>query len=116
MPEVDASIIMKKDIFEPNYLEIEKGQIVEWVYDSSDQFSPNFFPDRSHVISFDNLNAESNLLSRNSESFKVRFLETGAYTYRCQIYTRMRGTIEVRDKMPKIPVVKSVKELGRLIN
>jgi hypothetical protein len=28
----------------------------------------------------------------------------------------MRGTIEVRDKKPKIPVVKSVKELGRLIN
>lgn len=83
MPEVDASIILKKDVFEPSYLEIEKGQIVEWVYDSADRNSPHYFPGRSHVISFDNLNAESNLLTRSSESFKVRFLETGAYTYRC---------------------------------
>ena len=116
VPEVDASIILKKDVFEPSYLEIEKGQIVEWIYDSPAQNSPDFFTGRSHVISFDNLNAESNLLTRNSESFKVRFLETGSYTYRCQIYTRMRGVIEVRDRRPKIPVVKSVKELGRLIN
>jgi hypothetical protein len=74
------------------------------------------FSGRSHVISFDNLNAESDLLSRNSPGFKVRFLETGTYNYRCQIYTRMRGLIEVFDVKPKIPVVKNIKQLGQLIN
>lgn len=64
------------------------------------------------MISFDNLNAESDLLSKNSETFKVRFLETGTYSYRCQIYTRMRGVIEVFDVKPKIPVVKNIKQLG----
>ena len=36
---------------------------------------------RSHVISFDNLNAESEPLTKNSEGFKVRFLETGVYNF-----------------------------------
>ena len=58
-----------------------------------------YFANRSHVVSFDNLNAESNLLSKNSDNFAVKFLEKGTYTYRCQIYTRMRGTIEVVDKL-----------------
>ena len=83
VPEVDASVVMKKDSFEPSYLAIEKGQIVEWISDSGNKNSPYYFADRSHVISFDNLNAESNLLTKSSESFKVRFLETGTYTYRC---------------------------------
>ena len=68
------------------------------------------------MISFDNLNAESDLLSKKSDTFKVRFLETGTYNYRCQIYTRMRGVIEVFDVKPHIPVVKSLKQLGQLIN
>ena len=117
--EVDAKVVIKNDSFEPAHLKIEKGQIVEWVVGSSleeNQSSLYCFSGRSHVISFDNLNAESDLLSKNTDSFKVRFLETGTYNYRCQIYTRMRGIVEVFDVKPKIPVVKNLKELGFLIN
>jgi plastocyanin len=53
-----------------------------------------------HVISFDNLNAESGPLTASSEAFKVRFLDTGIYYYKCEIYTRMRGKIEVVDGHP----------------
>ena len=69
-----------------------------------------YFDTRQHVISFDNLNAESGLLRKNSEPFRVRFLETGSFIYRCQIYTRMRGCIEVVERFQhqEVAVVKSV--------
>ena len=69
-----------------------------------------------HVISFDNLNAESSpLTATNSETFKVRFLDTGTYYYRCEIYTRMRGKIEVVETQRQVNVVKSVKDIGRMV-
>ena len=59
-----------------------------------------YFANRMHVISFDNLYAESGPLTASSEAFKVRFLDTGIYYYKCEIYTRMRGKIEVVDGHP----------------
>jgi plastocyanin len=50
-----------------------------------------------HVISFDTINEESNPLKMTSDVFKVRFFNAGRFTYRCSIYTRMRGVIEVAD-------------------
>ena len=54
-----------------------------------------------HVISFDSLNEESNPLKKESDSFKVRFFHTGQFTYRCSIYTRIKGTVEVYDPHAK---------------
>lgn len=82
------------------------------------QSSLYYFENRSHVISFDNLNAESHLLHKGSNPFQVKFLDTGVYYYRCQIYTRMRGQIEVveRKQFQQIPVVKSVRQIGQMLN
>ena len=56
------------------------------------------------------------LTSKRNSIFKVRFHETGFFTYRCQIYTRMLGAVEVVERQgapyPGRPVVKSVKDLG----
>jgi hypothetical protein len=42
-------------------LKIEKGEVVEWVVSQNESISSNSFQilNRSHVVSFDNLNAES---------------------------------------------------------
>ena len=97
-------IVIENNQFCPNHLKIEKGQVVEWSVSSKDSIEQNanslyYFANRSHVISFDNLNAESQMLSKSGGTFVVKFLETGVYTYRCQIYTRMRGTVEVVEKI-----------------
>mmetsp|Transcript_42102 Transcript_42102/g.64570 ORF Transcript_42102/g.64570 Transcript_42102/m.64570 type:complete len:131 (-) Transcript_42102:1390-1782(-) len=79
-------IFIKNNEFSPSHLKISKGQIVEWSVREGvekNESSLYYFANRSHVICFDNLNAESNLITRNSEPFFVRFLETGVYTYRC---------------------------------
>ena len=120
--ETPAHIIqIKNDFFYPCFLKIERNSVVEWRV-SVDNMEQNenslfFFASRSHVISFSNLNAETKPLTKNSDGFKVRFLEPGVYNFRCQIYTRMRGRIEVVDHRPnKVQIVKSVKEVSKLIN
>jgi plastocyanin len=76
-----------KNHFEPSYLKIQRGDVVEWVVSDGNieqnENSLYYFANRSHVVSFDNLNAESELLSSGSDSFKLKFLEKGVYTYRC---------------------------------
>lgn len=77
---------VKNHEFSPSYLKVQKGQIVEWSVSDGieeNESSLYYFDNRSHVISFDNLNAESNLITKSSESFFVKFLETGVFTYRC---------------------------------
>ena len=96
---------MKNHRFEPEQLHIEKGSIVEWrvvLSTSSDNSSddPQSDYDDSttrHVIAFECAPlalTESPLLKVN-QTFRVRFLETGDYPYRCQIYPRMRGFVRV---------------------
>jgi len=47
--------------------------------------------------------------------FQIKFLEAGTYNYRCQIYTRMRGRIEVCDKTQQVSVVKSVNQISKMV-
>lgn len=71
---------------------------------------------RMHVVSFVNLNEESDPLKDAKDVFKVRFFETGTFSYKCSIYTRMKGTIEVID--PPRPAKKVgkpiIKELSQM--
>jgi len=118
-------ILIKNDQFVPSYLQVQRHDVVEWsvlpdaVEES--QSSLYYHDSRSHVISFDNLNEESEVLtSKRTSTFKVRFQETGFFTYRCQIYTRMLGAIEVVERQgapyPGRPVVKSVKDMCQFAN
>jgi hypothetical protein len=87
-------------------LSIEKGSIVEWkvlgskdnTYGGNSDYEEDIFEmDTRHAISFEYAplaSAKSPLLKIN-DVFRVRFLEPGVYHYRCQIYPRMRGTVQV---------------------
>lgn len=113
-------ILIKNDQFVPSYLRVHRNDVVEWsalpdaVEES--QSSLYYHDSRSHVISFDNLNEESEVLtSKRNSTFKVKFHETGFFTYRCQIYTRMLGAVEVVERQlapyKGRPVVNSVRDV-----
>lgn len=77
-------IIVRNNKFNPENLKIEKGSIVHWrIIEDSNDFQESDFcysSTRSHVIAFENLMIESPRVKVN-ESFKVRFLECGHFTY-----------------------------------
>jgi plastocyanin len=97
-------ILLKNHRFEPEQLHIEKGSIVEWRVvlstssdNSSDDPQSDYDDSTRHVIAFECAPlalTESPLLKVN-QTFRVRFLETGDYPYRCQIYPRTRGFVRV---------------------
>lgn len=96
------------DKFEPAYLKIQRGEVVQWSLGSSEstqnddsKSSLYHCGKRMHVISFDTLNEESEPLKEEKDTFKVRFFQTGLFSYRCSIYTRIKGTIEVFDPHQK---------------
>jgi len=80
-------IKIRNDFFYPSYLKVTIGDIVEWKvsedYEEKNENSLFYFNNRSHVISFDNLNAESYPLNKNSDGYKVRFLKKGVYNFQC---------------------------------
>ena len=97
------------DRFEPAEIKIEKGQTVEWSLKfalEENHSSLYHLKNRTHVISFDKLPEESGLMRTVADTFKVRFFETGVFTYRCSIYTRMIGKIIVSES------AKDIKENG----
>ena len=77
-------------------MKIEKGSIVEWRISScSSEAGEEGAEESRHVIAFESQELqyiESEILKGPKDSFKVRFLETGVYSYRCPI-KRMRGSI-----------------------
>lgn len=99
------------DRFEPAYVKIQRGEVVQWALDCSekneadDEIKSSLYHcgRRMHVISFDTLNEESNPLKDEKDTFKVRFFKTGVFSYRCSIYTRIKGTIEVFDPCQRSP-------------
>jgi len=103
--------------FEPAYLKVERGSIVEWVVlpqtPTSDPREFDIESRQSHVIAFSDLPTESPVL-REHQSFRVRFLERGVFNYQCQIYPRMKGRVEVVDKQPNVPIVRQVKDINSL--
>lgn len=76
-------------------MKIKKGDIVEWRLDFSDGSLK-----RMHIISFDTICEESNPLRGEDDIYKQRFFECGTFSYKCQIFTRMKGVIEVYDPEP----------------
>lgn len=101
-------------------MKIEKGSIVEWRVttaagalsssqpgcshsDGSEEDKRDISSIR-HVVAFETpqlAQTESNIL-RVNDTFKVRFIENGSYSYRCQIQPRMRGNIKVFDNVHQI--------------
>lgn len=77
---------------------------------SSDSFSSDYYKELRdpsavrHVIAFESapLAMTESPLLRVNDSFKVKFLEVGSYPYRCQIYPRMRGMIQVLENLHQI--------------
>lgn len=78
-------------------MRIKKGDIVEWSLDCSDGNKR-----RMHIISFDTICEESNPLRSEDDIYKYRFFECGTFTYKCQIFRKMKGIIEVYDPEPKV--------------
>jgi len=56
-----------------------------------------------HVITFDSFYEESPPLKTPSDVYKFTFFNPGIFTYRCSIYHRMNGCIEVIDNIEAIP-------------
>jgi plastocyanin len=97
-------------------LKIEKGSIVEWRVstqplmtsgcshnDGSEEDERDISSIR-HVVAFETpqlAQTESNIL-RVNDTFKVRFIESGTYSYRCQIQPRMRGIVKVFDNVHQL--------------
>jgi plastocyanin len=50
---------------------------------------------RMHIVSFDD--EESGPLKNPTDKFEMKFEKPGVFEYKCSIYTRMRGKIEVVD-------------------
>ncbi len=69
---------------------------------------------RSHVIAFKNIMIESSVLKEN-DTYKVRVKESGHYQYYCQIYTRMKGVIEVYDPQKKPLIVQTYDDISKLM-
>ena len=92
-------------------MQIEKGSIVEWqLCPDAIEEDPNSLyheKSRSHVIAFDDINVESPKLELSNEqsyrqnsrstTFSMSFTDTGKFSYKCLIYTWMKGYIEVLD-------------------
>jgi plastocyanin len=87
-------------------LRIQKGELVEWTLDtdaaeiSGSRLYQN--QKRMHIISFDNICEESEPMRNSKDTYKHRFFDAGKFTYKCSIYTRMKGTIEVYDSAPSV--------------
>ena len=105
------------DRFEPANLKIEKGQTVEWSLKfalEENHSSLYHLKNRTHVVSFENINEESGLMRTVTDSFRVKFSDTGVFKYKCSIYTRMVGSIEVVEPAQDIKV-QTVKDIQNII-
>ena len=47
------------------------------------------------MVTFDEMAEESGLMRTVTDTFKVRFFESGVFTYKCAMNTRMKGKIIV---------------------
>ena len=107
-----------KDSFEPAYLKVQRGSTVEWSRCESelelDEASLYHLSNRMHVISFHSINEESQPLRSPTDTFKLRFFETGVFKYQCSIYTRMSGFIEVFDNEIPKPIAKNINKNYKL--
>ena len=81
-----VEVIVRNNRFMPENLKIEKGSIVEWrISEDTNDFIENSYyipSQKSHVIAFNSLMIESPIL-RENDLFKLRFLESGHFTYKC---------------------------------
>lgn len=98
------------------HLKFKEGELIQWslntMKEDNNLNSLYHNKKRMHVISFDNLNEESDPLMKDGDIFQFRFKDVGTFKYHCSIYTRMRGTIEViEDKDKKAIRPKQVKKL-----
>jgi len=97
------NIEIKDKTFKPDYLKVERGSIVQWIMCNdaieSNENSLYFEKSRSHVIAFDSIADESPRLSLSKDgketTFRMQFKNLGVFTYKCQIYTWMKGIVEV---------------------
>lgn len=83
-PPKTYEIVLRDNKFTPENLKIERGSIVEWrvLEDTLDAYETSLYQSssRSHVIAFNNLMVESQMLKKG-DNYKVRFLECGHFTY-----------------------------------
>ena len=63
--------------------------------------SGRYLRSRMHVICFDSIPEESDPMRKKGDTFEVQIPKAGLYNYKCSIYTRMRGKIEVTEKEAK---------------
>ena len=74
----------------PSYLRIRLGDAVEWRMENVMKVAG-----RRHLVQFENMAEESDLMSSTEQRYRLTFSELGSYEYRCGIQARMRGVIEV---------------------
>lgn len=86
-------IQIKNSSFCPDYLRVEEGATVEWLLPIEGKIDTNI----KHVVCFDDLPIESDCLKmiEGQNVFREQFDKVGVFNYKCLIYTRMKGKIEV---------------------
>jgi len=106
------------DRFEPCNLKVERGETVEWTlhFKIESGSSLNHSKSRPHVVTFDNIHEESGLMRTITDTFKVKFSEVGAFTYKCSMHTRMLGKIEVVEAAKELNIhsIKSMQQLLKI--
>ena len=85
-PVSDNTIIIQKMAYNPAQLTVNAGDIVRWVNKDSVVHSV--------VFSKDSKIDPSGVLAP-SQSFSVRFYNTGVYNYSCGIHPQMQGSVVV---------------------
>jgi plastocyanin len=87
------TIQIKGMAFSPEYLRVEESAIVEWILPITGKIDTSI----KHVVCFDDLPVESDCLKMidGQNVFREQFDRVGVYDYKCLIYTRMKGRIEV---------------------
>lgn len=64
VPKADHYVTILNEEFSPSFLKVYRGDIVQWTVSQKNHRDPalQYFANRQHVLSFDNLAAESHLL------------------------------------------------------
>jgi plastocyanin len=78
--------------FEPNTLEVQSGQQVEVTFVWSHQAHPN----EKHIIVFDGLKVETDMITKDNPQSTVKFVATtpGTFTFKCDIECDIHDSLQ----------------------
>ena len=86
------SVRILGDRFQPPYLRVRQGDYVMWSLEMAGRSASE---KDMHVVSFEQLGEDSELMRTEDDKFEMKFADLGTFEYRCGIRARMTGIVEV---------------------